>query len=199
MVYHESNFRKQIPCQRQFDKITGKCIYYDTCYGIHKSIENDKPIYYDKYIKLKEQAKKISKDYKDLEKENESLKNKLIKIKKTLSCKICKKCPKEPIYILLIKCDHIMCRSCFESSVKKNKKKCLLCGKDIEPKSVIQFSLDNDLHKNVSDDKDKQKKNLQSEKQQSKKSDDNNDDQDNSEDEEKDEEKYEGNSENDSC
>jgi hypothetical protein len=72
-LYYKTNFRKYEICQRvNKDRETGKCEYYETCYGIHKEIKEVN--YEEKYKNLKEKFFKL-KDYCiKLKKENEKIK-----------------------------------------------------------------------------------------------------------------------------
>ena len=118
--YHKLFFGKAMTCLRPKKK--GRCIYEETCYAYHPYKEPG-------YKKTKDEKIQEMKDemMEKLDEEYDLL-NGLIKQYK---CQSCDKFNKKFIYYLIVECDHIICKKCFEKA--KEKKKCKVCKNKFEP------------------------------------------------------------------
>lgn len=161
MVYHECNFRRQIRCQRLTNKSNGKCIYYETCYAIHKVNDLEDNENYNKliikYQKLKEKANSLAQVNKDL---REKL-SEFDEFSKALSCRNCGDIFEEFEIVYTSICEHLMCLKCLDKSIKNNKKCCIICGKKIEKGSLIKLHLNPEKENNQEENNEiREKKNI---------------------------------------
>ena len=151
MVYDKNNFRKLQKCFRKTNP-NGECVYYDTCYGIHKIIKQDEV----DVEKLKENYEKLKQKYLDLKKicinlksENDSNTKENEEIKKFLKCRNCFKYQESLAFVFLTLCENHICNKCFKDTYENTKKKalpkCPICQKGIEKKTlfVIDFKAEN--------------------------------------------------------
>ena len=125
--YHVGNFRKTFTCTRK--KINGRCIFEQTCYGIHDK-QNDSG---DDSMMSKTKANPYEKKFK----EKEEQLNRYI-------CPVCKSLPKDKKYCLVIQCSHLMCLKCLKKGKNKETKEliCPICKKPIPSKGVVKFSFE---------------------------------------------------------
>lgn len=162
MVYHENNFRRQIKCQRPVNKLTGRCIYFDTCYGIHKTnddSDNEIGKLLNKYKNLKEKASQLSKLNNELKEKCSILKYENDEFHKVLACRYCGDGFENYEIILTCACQHLICIKCMEQSLKKNKKCCIICNEKIEKNSLIRINLNPDMSNEQTKNNDKKEKN----------------------------------------
>lgn len=148
MVYHEYNFRRQIKCQRVINKSTGKCVYFDTCYGIHKAneeIDNENYAILSKYKILKEKATLLAKTNKELKERLSEVEEENEELSKVVSCRKCGNRFINYEIIFLSVCEHALCSKCLENSLKKNKRCCVICNEKIEKNSLLKINLNPEL------------------------------------------------------
>jgi len=145
MVYHEYNFRRQIKCQRPISRLTEKCVYFDTCYGIHKANNEEEN---ESYAILSNKYKNLIEKNSQYQKKNQELKQKLFNLKedfeelnKVVSCKKCGDRFINFEIIFISACEHTICSKCLENSLKKNKRCCVICNEKIEKNSLLKINL----------------------------------------------------------
>ena len=138
--YHKSNFQKIFKCNRE--KVNNRCIFYQTCYGIHNNSddeendidedEEDEDEDKDKAKEKEKSKKQEKKNYEKLFKEKEELLNKFI-------CPKCKTLPPKQTYCMLNECKHVVCKNCFKSSRKEKgaAPQCPICGLEIQKGGAI--------------------------------------------------------------
>ena len=134
--YHSQNFRKQLDCIRK--KINGHCIFLKTCYGKHPDEEYE---LYEKELK-EDKTEKIKNEDETIIKLNDK-KATIINLSEYFKCRYCKNLPKKGKIKFLSKCNHFLCKKCFEEIYNEGDKICPFCETKISKKNVVNLYFTN--------------------------------------------------------
>lgn len=146
--YHPKYFRKKINCTRK--KLNGRCIYYETCYGIHPDEENNATP-----EKEKEEEEEINEEEIEEDEEVKTLSTKVtnsVSIGKIFRCMKCLNVSPNGELCYFVDCKHFLCIKCFKKMHKEKNKKakeenqkllsCPFCEKELKLKGVVLINFD---------------------------------------------------------
>ena len=146
--YHPKFYRKKYKCKRE--KINGRCIYYETCYGIHPDEGNNFTP-----EKEKEEEEEINEEEIEEYEEVKTLSTKVtnfVSIGKIFRCMKCLNVSQNGELCYFVDCKHFLCIKCFKKMYKEKNKKtkeenkkllsCPFCEKELKLKGVILINFD---------------------------------------------------------